>query len=51
MDDGGFEVDVEDAEHVDGVEGDAESDQPTLTALHLLLPPAAAAAAEEPGRA
>lgn len=30
MDDGGLEVDVEDAEHVDGVEGDAEDDQPPL---------------------
>lgn len=30
MHDGGLEVDVEDAEHVHGVESDAEYDQPPL---------------------
>ena len=30
MHDGGLEVDVEDAEHVHGVERDAEDDQPPL---------------------
>lgn len=30
MDDGGLEVDVEDAKHVDGVEDDSKCNQPHL---------------------
>lgn len=30
MDNGGLEVDIENAEHVDGVQGDAERHQPRL---------------------
>lgn len=33
MDDGGFEVDVEDAEHINGVKSDADDDEPFLLRL------------------
>lgn len=39
VDNGGFEVDVEDAKHVDGVQHDPQGHQPPFPPLHLLLPP------------